>query len=142
VASELPIDPDTELLRVIFNTQINPINGAISSTAFTPPPSDEGLLSTEHGDRPGRAVQYREDVALDDVAGIWAVFARECALDAELPNDIDLPLIDDGGEDGKSPWHVSVDFRAYTNARNRVNSPGIRKGKYLRDKAQQRGRLA
>ena len=143
LASGLPLDNgETQLFRVVFNTEINPLTGKINSTAFTPPPSDEGLLSTEHGHRPGGAQSYREAINLDDVAGIWAITVAECRLDPQRQNDIELPLIDDGGEDGKSPWHVSVDFRPYVNDANRVNSPGIRKGKYLRDCAQERGNLA
>ena len=142
MASGLPLNGHTRLLRVVFNTQINPLTGRIDSTAFTPPPSDEGLLSTEHGDRPGSAEAYREAVDLTDVAGIWGVTVTECEANYKREHDIQLPLIDDGGEDGKSPWHVSIDFRQYVNQSNRVNSPGLRKGKYLRDCAQSRGKLA
>ena len=142
MASGLPLNDDTRLLGVVFNTQIDWLTGKISSTAFTPPPCDQGLLSTEHGDRPGGAEAYRNDVDLTDVAGIWAVTVSECAADPQRQGDIELPLIDDGGEDDKSPWHVSIDFRQYVNESNRVNSPGQRKGKRLRDCAQTRGKLA
>jgi hypothetical protein len=141
LASGLPFDEDTQLLRVVFNTEINPVTGKISSTAFTPSTSHLGLLSTEHGDRPGGAEAYKEAVDLQDIAGIWAVTVAECDADPAL-NLPALQLIDDGGEDEKSPWHVSIDYRPYVNAAYRVNSPGIRKGKYLRDQAQARGKLA
>ena len=100
------------------------------------------MLSTEHGDRPGSAPAYREAVDLTDVAGIWAVTVAECEADPQRQGDIALPLIDDGGEDDKSPWHVSIDFRQYVNQSNRVNSPGLRKVRFLRYCAEERGKLA
>lgn len=136
MASGLPIGDNTQLLRVVFNTEVNWVTGKIASTAFTPSTVHLGLLSTEHGDRPGGAVAYRNDVQLDDVAGIWAVTVSECRGEPTP-----LPVIDDGGQGENSPWHVSIDYRSYVNDAHRVNSPGIRKGKYLRDQAQARGRV-
>lgn len=137
MASGLPFNGHTRLLRVVFNSQINPLTGKIDSTAFTPRPRDEGLLSTEHGDRPGGARAYRQAVELEDVAGIWAVTVAECEAE---PHPV--PPIDDGGEEGNSPWHVSIDFREYLNESKRVKGPGQRKAKYLRDHAEDRGKLA
>lgn len=141
MASELPLDDDTQLLRVVFNIEIHAVTGEIASTAFTPATNHRGLLSTEHGGRPGGAAAYRNDVKLKDVAGIWAVTVSECRAEDEELNLPALGVIDDGGEDDKSPWHVSIDYTHLVNAKYRVNSPGIRKGKFLRDRAQARGQL-
>jgi hypothetical protein len=135
LASGLPLDSETELLRAVFIVEIDALTGAISSLAFTPRPVDVGLWSTEHGDRPGGAPAYREELKLGGIAGIWAVSVDACETE-------NLPLIDDGGEEDRSPWHVSVDYREHLNASNRVNKAGQKKAKRLRDYAQERGQLA
>lgn len=135
MATGLPLNGHTRLLRAVFNVEIDAVTGKISSLAFTPRPVDEGLWSTEHGDQPGGAHAYREQIDLENVAGIWAVTVTECEAE-------NLPVIDDGGEDGRSPWHVSVDYRAHLNDSKRVDSPGQKKAKRLRDRAQERGPLA
>jgi hypothetical protein len=135
LASGLPLNGDTPLLRVVFNPEINAVTGDISSLAFMPRPVDVGLWSTEHGGRPGGASKYREQLELSDVAGIWAVIGAECETES-------LPLIDDGGEEGRSPWHISVDYRQHLTDSNRLNNSGKKKAKRLRDRAQERGPLA
>ena len=136
MASGLPFDDgDTELLRAIFNVEVDAVTGVISSLAFMPRPVDVGLWSTEHGDRPGGALAYREQLELDGIAGIWAVSVSECETE-------NLPLIDDGGEEERSPWHVSVDYRAHLSPSNRLNNSGMKKAKRMRDRAQERGQRA
>lgn len=89
----------------------------------------------EHGDRPGGAQAYRNECELNDIDGIYAVTVAECTLQ-------ELPCIDDGGDDALSPWHVSVDFRAYVNASHRATEAGKRKARALAEYARQRGKRA
>jgi len=89
----------------------------------------------EHGDRPGGAQAYRDECGLSDIDGIYAVTVGECSSQ-------DLPCIDDGGDDGLSRWHVSVDFRAYVNAAYQPTSAGKRKARALADYARKRGKRA
>lgn len=136
MGSGLPLNGHSRLLRAIFEAEIDLVTGQISSLAFTPRPVDDGLWSTEHGDRPGGAGQYRQDLELEGVAGIWGVTVTECESE-------EIPLIDDGGENGRSAWHISVDYRAHLNSESkRLNSAGKKKAKRMRDRAQERGRLA
>lgn len=124
-----------QLLRVVCTDEVG-ADGKIFSTAFTPRAErDQGLLSLEHGDRPGGAQAYRAECGFSDIDGIYAVTVGECTLQ-------ELPCIDDGGEDGLSRWHVSVDFRAYLNESNQPTKPGKRKARALAEYARQRRKQA
>jgi hypothetical protein len=135
LASELPLTATKQLLRVVCTDEVG-ADGKIFSTAFTPRAErDQGLLSMEHGDPPGGAQAYRGDCGLQDIEGIYAVTVGECTLQ-------ELPCIDDGGDDGLSSWHVSVDFRAYVNASNQPTGAGKRKARALATYARQRRKQA
>ncbi|HEY5856648.1 MAG TPA: hypothetical protein VIW24_22065 [Aldersonia sp.] len=113
--------------------------------AFTPRgDKDKGLLSTEHGDRPGSAAGYKAwcDENFRDVAGIWAVSVTECHEQALQPTL-------DGGENGKPEHHVSIDFTSFIvggrgdgSVSYNLTKQGKRKARALRDRAVERHRRA
>lgn len=146
MSAELPVGCMTHLLRSVFNLEVSVLDGEVSSTAFTPvkmdstaftpKAKDKGMLSTEHGDRPGGAAGYLEECPLDDVAGIWAVTVGEC-------EGVELPVIPDGHLPDRSDWHVSIDFTGHlSEGSSNVNKVGKRKARKLRDHAVGRGQCA
>lgn len=97
---------------------------------------DTGLLSAEHGDRPGGASAYREECQLEDLEGIYAVSVGECSSQQ-------LPYIDDGGEGAHSPYHVSIDFTSFLGASGvNLTHGGRRRAKELAKYATARRRQA
>jgi hypothetical protein len=135
LAADLPLEEDTQLLRAITVDEIGS-DGKIYSTAFSPRPErDKGMLSTEHESRPDGAEGYLAECGLDGVEGIYAVTVGECTSQ-------DLPCLDDANEEGKSAWHVSIDFRNFIGSTNRLSEGGKRRARKLAAFAKDRGRLA
>lgn len=157
MATDLPINDRTLFLRYVFDEEVSVFDGKVSptafeprveadstgeprveidSTAFKPKAKDKGLLSTEHGDRPGSAQAFLGECKLSSVAGVWAVEAADCTENA-------LPWVNDGGEGELSDWHISIDFRAHLPKESEnVNSAGKKKARKLRDRAVARGQQA
>lgn len=142
---DLPLLGDSQLLRVVMREEVSVFTGQPSSTAFEPRTvdssafkvrsCDKGLLSTEHGNRPGGAARYLSECGLSGVEGIWAVTVEEC-------RNVGVPPLSDGGVNGQSQWHVSIDFRDFVNESMNLRKEGSRRARMLRDLAQERGQLA
>ncbi|TFD47557.1 hypothetical protein E3T46_17325 [Cryobacterium sp. Hh11] len=114
------------LLRQVHPDQLL-ADGALSSVAFRPSALDAGLLSTRR-ERIGAAQAYDDWVVEHESVGTWA-------LSIEDVDKRSLHAYDDSMDDDQPDGHASVDFT--------MHSRGAceKKGRHLRDAAQERGPL-
>ena len=119
-------NPSELLLRQVHPAQLLS-DGALSSVAFRPSALDAGLLSTRR-EHIGASQAFDDWAAHHETVGTWAVSV----------DDVDkrsLHAYDDSQEADQPDGHASVDFTMHT--------PGAcaKKGRHLRDAAQERGPL-
>jgi hypothetical protein len=120
-------DVNEDLLRQVHPTQLM-LDGRPDSSAFSPSPSDTGLLSTR------RQWITAERAHSDWIAsqklsvGTWGIRQGDFT-------DADLLAYDDSSINGNPEGHASVDFTAFAPSRHR------KIGRKLRDASCERGCL-
>lgn len=123
-ASEIP-DRQEDLLRQVHPTQIQEVDGRPASSAFSPRPSDAGVMSTRRA-WVGADIAHSQWLAAGrESAGTWGIRQVDFVEELFAYDDSHLP--------GAPEGHASIDFQQLSkNQQKRV-------GRQLRDASCDRG---
>lgn len=108
--------------QTLLHRQIHPAffrNDHVQSPAFQFFTRDQGLLSTDDGDRINADAARARFTAKFESAGSMAVTPDECTKEV-------LPIISDGGTNDLPPEHVRIDFNGLSNGQVEKKAKNLR----------------